>query len=132
MRSLGRIRAAFGVFSAHSNALRGWQILFIVEGGFTLLIGLAMFLVLPRSVDTARFLSAEERLVARNRLLRDASSELGSTLDVGGAFRSLLEWQTLFWIGIEFCLGVPLASVSNFLPQVVARLVSCARTRRCR
>ncbi|KZV91739.1 MFS general substrate transporter [Exidia glandulosa HHB12029] len=113
---------AFGVFSAHTTVLKGWQILFIVEGGFTLLVGLAMFLVLPRSVDTARFLNEEERVVARNRLLHDSSSELGSKLDIKGAFKSLLEWQTLFWIGIELCLGVPLASVSNFLPQVVARL----------
>ncbi|KAH7108375.1 putative high-affinity nicotinic acid transporter [Auriculariales sp. MPI-PUGE-AT-0066] len=112
---------AFGVFSAHTS-LKGWQILFLVEGGFTLIVATLMLLILPKSVDNCWFLKPEEREVARNRLLRDATSVLGSKMDIKGAFKSLVEWQTLAWFAIEFCLGVPLASVSNFLPQVVGRL----------
>ena len=113
---------AFGVFQLNTS-LHGWQILFLVEGGFTLVVAVLMWAFLPVSVDTAKFLTPEERVIARNRLLRDGSSVLGSKMEVKGAFKSLLEWQTLAWFAIEFCLGVPLASVSNFLPQVVARLV---------
>ncbi|EJD41283.1 putative high-affinity nicotinic acid transporter [Auricularia subglabra TFB-10046 SS5] len=113
---------AFGVFQIKTSKLKGWQILFIVEGVFTLLIGTLMFLILPRSVDTARFLNEEERSTARNRMLRDSSSKLGSNLDIKGAFKSLLEWQTIFWAAICFSLGVPLGAVSNFLPQIVGRL----------
>jgi hypothetical protein len=73
---------------------------------------------------TASFLSEQEKEAATNRLLKDASDELESKLDVRGAFRKLTTWTTLVWVAMEFCIGVPLASVSNFLPQIVARLVS--------
>jgi len=112
---------AYGVFQAHA-AVAGWQLLFLVEGTFTLIVAALLAIFLPHSPSRAKFLSADQKKTAEDRLLRDASDVTESKMDVKGAFKSLLHWQYGAFILIELCLGVPLASVSNFLPQVVARL----------
>lgn len=73
-----------------------------------------MWLLLPRDVAHARFLTPEERRVGELRLLQDASSELNSKLDVRGAFATLARhWPTtLAWFFIEFCLGKRLQCLS--------------------
>jgi MFS family permease len=118
-----RLTPAIGVFQIHNSRLKNWQTLFLIEGCITILVAILMALFLPRSPATARFLSPSEKVAASDRLLKDASDELESKLEVRRAFRDLMRWQTFIWIAMEFCIGVPLASVSNFLPQIVARLV---------
>jgi hypothetical protein len=118
------MRPVLAVFQIKSSPLRGWQILFLAEGSLTVVVGILLALFLPRSPSSAKFLSIEEKEAATNRLLKDASDELDSKLDLRRAFRELGTWHTLVWIAMEFCIGVPLASVSNFLPQIVGRLVS--------
>ncbi|KAI6005654.1 major facilitator superfamily domain-containing protein [Pisolithus albus] len=46
----------------------GWAWIFILEGSFTVIFGIFSFFVLPRSPETARFLSLEERCYVVSRL----------------------------------------------------------------
>lgn len=44
-------------------------------------------------------------------------------IDVRDAFRPFIrDWRYVVWAFLALGLGVPLASVGNFLPQIVARL----------
>lgn len=49
----------------------GWAWIFILEGLFTVLFGLSSYFTLPRSVDTAWFLTAEEKRYVNAKLLED-------------------------------------------------------------
>ena len=71
---------SFGVFQINSPSVKGWQYLFIIEGGMILLIGVLGFLILPDNPQTAWFLSSRERGAATARLLRDSSSEVELSL----------------------------------------------------
>jgi hypothetical protein len=57
---------AWSVFQWH-KALQGWQYLFIIEGAITIAIGVLLCLVLPHGTETARWLTVEEKKVARIR-----------------------------------------------------------------
>ena len=69
---------AFGILRLHTWGWHGWQFLFLIEGGFTLLIGIASwFLMVPSAVQTKTkwnpkgwFTDKEEKIVV-NRILRD-------------------------------------------------------------
>lgn len=87
-----------------------------------MLFSIFAYFYLPREVATARFLNAEEKELAFQRIQRDSSSVVGertSFRDSLQVFRHPVAWA---WIGVEMCVGVPLQSAALFLPQIVARL----------
>ena len=78
--------------------------------------------VLPKSAATAYFLNDEEKLLAYHRIAANSSSVVDSKYSFRQAIRVFKQdrlWPVYMIIG--FCVGVPLFSVSNFLPQMVAR-----------
>ncbi|TFY79654.1 hypothetical protein EWM64_g4357 [Hericium alpestre] len=113
---------AFGVFHIHHSKYHAWQFLFWIEGGCTVFFAIFAFLWLPRSPGTWWFLTAREKELARARILADSSVAVDEKLDIRDAFKSFKDWQYWIWAIISLSLGVPLASVNNFLPQIVASL----------
>ncbi|KAK9363575.1 major facilitator superfamily domain-containing protein [Lipomyces starkeyi] len=95
---------AFVVFQIQNSRLEGWRWLFIIEGICTVLAAMGASFFLPRDVSSARFLTSEERSLAFTRIQRDSSAVVNEPLK------------------IQVCLGVPLQSVTLFLPQIVERL----------
>lgn len=69
------LAGAFGGFLAtglgriRHGGYNGWPWIFFVEGMLTVLVGLAMFAVLPDKPQTAKFLSPEERTIGIERML---------------------------------------------------------------
>ena len=69
------LAGAFGGFLATGlgrirfKGYNGWPWIFFVEGIMTVLVGIAMFAVLPNSPRTVKFLTTEERAVAVERML---------------------------------------------------------------
>lgn len=113
---------AFGVFQIHNGPLKNWRYLFIIEGSCTILFSFAAFYLLPHSAADAKFLNEEEKKLAFHRMQIDSSSVVNEKLNIREAvqiFKHPTSWAIL---AIEICLGVPLQSVSLFLPQIVARL----------
>lgn len=58
---------------------RPWQILFLLEGSLTMAVAVMGYFWLPHSVETAWFLSPEERQYAASRVLRDRDIQVGTT-----------------------------------------------------
>lgn len=50
---------------------RPWQVLFVLEGSLTIVVAMAGYFWLPHSVETAWFLTIEERKYASSRIVRD-------------------------------------------------------------
>jgi len=112
---------AFGVFQIQSK-YKGWQYLYWIEGSSTIVFAVFAFFWLPRSAQTWRLLTAEEKELAKMRILADSSSAVDEQLDIRDAFIPFRDWRYAVWAVISLCLGVPLASVNNFLPQIVGSL----------
>ena len=60
---------AYGITSGHSK-LANWRLLFLVEGLPTLILAVVAFFFLPDSPDKARFLTEDEKLIAKARGVR--------------------------------------------------------------
>lgn len=80
------------------------------------------FWYLPASASKASFLSAAEKELAFHRIQVDSSSIVDEKFNLKDSlkvFKMPVAWG---WLAVEVCLGVPIQSVSLFLPQIVARL----------
>jgi hypothetical protein len=77
---------------------------------------------LPRSPSTWFFLNERQKALARHRILTDSSVTVDEKLNIKDAFSPFKDPLYWIWALISLCLGVPLASVNNFLPQIVASL----------
>lgn len=95
---------AYGITSGHSK-LANWRLLFLVEGIPTLLMVPVTYFCLPDSPDKAKYLTEEEKVVARARGVRQA----GSTKRVGG-----IDWKEVGLALADPKCWFTAVSLSNF------------------
>lgn len=113
---------AYGVFHIKNTHLYAWRYLFMIEGGATVIFSFFAFYYLPKDAASAKFLNEEEKELAFHRIQTDSSSTVTEKFDLKDALKIFKQPTTYAFLAIEICLGVPLQSVSIFLPQIVARL----------
>lgn len=113
---------SYGVFQIHSGSLKNWRYLFIIEGSCTVLFSIFSFWYLPHSASDASFLNEEEKKLAFYRMQIDSSSVVNEKFDLKESFKIFKHPTSWMILAIEICLGVPLQSVTLFLPQIVSRL----------
>jgi MFS family permease len=113
---------AFGVFHIENTSLYPWRYLFLIEGSLTVLFSGYALWYLPGSAATAKFLNEEEKGLAYHRIQVDSSSVVNEEFNLKESLKIFRQLSTYAFLTIEVCLGVPLQSVSLFLPQIVARL----------
>lgn len=77
---------------------------------------------LPKNAYEAKFLTEPEKQLAYTRIQIDSSSVVGEKFNLRKALGIFKQPSTYGFLAIEVCLGVPLQSVSLFLPQIVQRL----------
>ncbi|KAF3039424.1 hypothetical protein E8E12_009369 [Didymella heteroderae] len=114
---------AFGV--GHMNGTSGleaWRWLFILEGLPSILSSIFVFFLLPDYPETADWLSAEEKILAAERLKDEGSKGHGASLTWGEAKATILEWRLWIHYVIYFGISVPFSSLSLFAPSIVAGL----------
>ncbi|KAF9475984.1 MFS general substrate transporter [Pholiota conissans] len=113
---------AYGVFHIKNPKHHAWQYLFWIEGAGTVSFAIFALLWLPKSPSTWKRLSSRQKAIANARILADSSVVSDERLDIRDAFRPFLDPMYWIWALISLSFGVPLASVNNFLPQIVASL----------
>ena len=110
------------MFHLEHQKYHAWQFLFWIEGGATVTFAIIALLWLPLSPAKWWFLTERQKALARHRILSDSSVTVDEKLNIKDAFSPFKDGIYWVWAFISLCLGVPLASVNNFLPQIVASL----------
>lgn len=113
---------SFGVFQIEDAPLQSWRYLFLIEGTASVLFSAFALWYLPKSAAKATFLSADEKELAFYRIQVDSSSTVSEEFHLRDALRIFRYPSTYAFLAIEVCLGVPLQSVTLFLPQIVGAL----------
>ncbi|TKA24215.1 hypothetical protein B0A50_05979 [Salinomyces thailandicus] len=113
---------AYGTFQIHGGAVENWKYLFVIEGSLSMAMAVLSFIFLPRSAAQANFLTEEEKKLAFYRIQVDSSAIVEEKFRLREAVQILKHWTSWVILLIEMCLGIPLQSVSLFLPQIVGRL----------
>lgn len=113
---------AYGVFHITTGSLASWRYLFVIEGACTVLFSFFAFWYLPQSASTASFFNDAEKTLATERMKLDSSAVVNEEFRLKDGLQIFKHWTSWAIIGIEICLGVPLQSVSLFLPQIIGKL----------
>ncbi|CEL11433.1 hypothetical protein ASPCAL14535 [Aspergillus calidoustus] len=107
------------------GGLEGWRWIMIIEGLLTFVCGVASYFGLPNSLETAPFLTEEERKFARERIRLDSPSAQGALEDEKDSFRwsevrrGLLDPQMWFSATAYFAILSGLYSFGLFLPTII-------------
>ncbi|PYH90345.1 MFS general substrate transporter [Aspergillus ellipticus CBS 707.79] len=110
---------AYGITSGHAK-IASWRLLFLVEGCPSLVAAFLAWFYLPDHPASARFLTEEEKEVARARSLRRSGESERVT---GINWKELLEtlWDAKAWITalMYFSCNVSFSSLPVFLPTIL-------------
>ena len=87
---------AYGITSGKPS-IKKWKVLFLVEGLPTIALAPIAWFFIPDLPDKARFLTPEEKEIARSRAVRQTgSSERVGSLDVKQLLKALLDLKMWF------------------------------------
>jgi|SRR3569833_498218 len=116
---------AYGLLRIERGALHGWQIVYLVEGGVTVALGILAFFILPRTLSHAWFLSETERSHAVSRMEID----LAGTQEEADIFSTrvtkrdvvdvLTDWKKLCIVVLNMTTVLPVTAFTTFLPLIV-------------
>ena len=103
--------------------VRSWQWFFIIEGGVSILVGVAAFFLLPDYPENTKWLTAEESEMAQYRVILSnggKQEEVGGTWDgLKAAIRDPFTWM---FCGMHFSL-INAQSFKDFFPSVRPHLI---------
>lgn len=110
---------AYGITSGHSK-LANWRLLFLVEGAPSILAAFLAWFYLPDHPASARFLTDEEKEVARARGLRKSGEgERVAGIDWTDIGRTLLDVKAWIAALMYFSCNVSFSSLPVFLPKII-------------
>ena len=115
---------AYGITSGHSH-LANWRLLFLVEGLPTICMAPIAYFFLPDTPDQARFLTEDEKVVAKARGVR----QVGEDVRIGGVVwkeiaAALLDIKCWFTAFMYFSVSLS-ASASFFVALSSASIRLC-------
>lgn len=93
-----------------------------VEGALTVVVGVVAFWWLPSTPAGCRWLTENEKDVARARMLRDGSIEVDEKFNFKMAMSAFRGWRMWTYAVICFTYAGAFSTTSSFLPQIVGRL----------
>ncbi|PPQ69365.1 hypothetical protein CVT26_002520 [Gymnopilus dilepis] len=101
----------------------GWAWIFILEGLFTVVMGIIGFFVLPSTPRDSKFLTHEEKELIMERLERDRPyMKPVDSFSFKEVLRSLASPHVLMVFIIFFMIGTTLYGLALFLPSIVNQL----------
>ncbi|KAF7376545.1 hypothetical protein MSAN_00070600 [Mycena sanguinolenta] len=109
---------SFGLGHIHSH-LKPYQIIFLFTGLITVAYSAVVYLVLPDSPTTARFLTHEEKILVVERLRANNTGTETKTWKWAQVRECLFDPKTWFWFCMIFCISVPSGGISTFGPLIV-------------
>ncbi|KAJ4413546.1 hypothetical protein N0V82_008484 [Gnomoniopsis sp. IMI 355080] len=116
----------YGLLQIDTPQVKGWQYVFLIEGGLTILIGVIALFVLPRRLDTAWFLTPTERLHAMRRMMLDLAGTQ-ETADISGGnitrrdiWDVAKDWKKLLTVFCNMLAVLPVTAFTTFLPLIVS------------
>ena len=104
-------------FAAEQGNLHAWQWLFLLQGVPTILLGLGVLAALSNGVETALWLSEDERAVLVHKLEQDRHSTPATAAD---SLATVIANPHIWLLGIiYFCVQSGVYAINFWLPSII-------------
>ncbi|KAJ7709792.1 MFS transporter [Mycena rosella] len=110
---------SFGLGHIHSSTVKPYQIIFLFTGLLTVVFSVVVYLVLPDSPTTARFLTHEEKILVVERLRANNTGTETKTWKWPQVRECLLDIKTWAWFSMIFLIAIPSGGISTFGPLII-------------
>lgn len=114
---------SYGLGHVTDAKLSEWQLVFLVLGICSLLIGAVWFAFIPDTPAKARFLTEEEKIIAVKRVSKNMMGMSTHNWDWKQTFECFRDPKTLFLSGFLIFTMIPNGGLTNFGNQVLAGIV---------
>jgi sugar phosphate permease len=109
---------AYGIARIPNPSIYSWQVLFILEGLLTIVVGITCIWVLPDRPHNTRWLTPRERDVATYRMMRDGNRTHGK-IHWKVVLKQLQDWRLAFNIAIYMGQVLSTYTIATFTPIIV-------------
>jgi len=121
------VAGAFGGLFAYGIqhvkvSIANWRLLFLLEGTPTILLGVICLFMLPDRPESTPFLTKAERKIAISRMNRGTRGDVGVVVRRSHVIAAFQDWRIYVAAIIYFGLNCALASLSAFLPTIIATM----------
>ncbi|KAJ9604689.1 hypothetical protein H2200_010803 [Cladophialophora chaetospira] len=133
--SVAGVSGAMGGFVAYAigfldgrNGWLAWRWVLLINGIPSVATGLVIPFVLPNSIETSKFLTAEEKhqlYVLRHTEVGQSVS--GQELHKADVMKAVKDWTTYGFAFCGFCQNIMLYSFSTFLPTIILDIGTWSR-----
>ena len=106
----------------HFGSLPNWSAIFILEGLFTVLVGISAFWWVPGYPREATFLSPREKSILLARLAADSDSADHEPFTWSGVWSAFKDPHVIAYAFLFHGFAFPLYSLSLFAPSIIAGL----------
>ncbi|GAA6033948.1 hypothetical protein JCM8097_000423 [Rhodosporidiobolus ruineniae] len=114
---------AWGIGHINGGGLKNWGWIFVIEGLFTVLVGLSAYWWIPGYPHDAKFLTDREKAILLARLSEDGGdSAEKEPFTWSGVWEALKDPLVLAYAWLFHGFAFPLYSLSLFLPTIIAQL----------
>ncbi|KZT28008.1 MFS general substrate transporter, partial [Neolentinus lepideus HHB14362 ss-1] len=112
---------SYGIFQVKSS-MSGWRILFLLEGGLTILVASIAMFILPSYPQYVKFLTPKQKEVAvLTPSTEDASKRVDAPFNAREFFAPAKEWKFYVFAIFALCYGTAQSTATTFLPQLIGR-----------
>lgn len=110
---------SYGLAKIKSDTLRPFQIIFLFCGLLTVAFSVVVFLFLPDSPMTARFLKGDDKLMAVERLRMNQMGVSSGVWRWDHVKECVLDPKTWIWFAMLTAVSIPSGGITTFGPLIV-------------
>ncbi|KAF8629981.1 hypothetical protein AX17_005546 [Amanita inopinata Kibby_2008] len=112
----------YGLGHITSPVLHTYQIVFILLGLVTFLIGILSFFIFPDNPVKATFLDSHEKIIAVERLRANQQGLETKEFKFSQVAEMFLDFKSWCWMSMMFAIFIPVAGINVFGPMILQGL----------
>lgn len=110
---------SFGFQHYHGKTFNSWQIMFLLCGLITIVVGITVILILPDNPMSARFLSRQEKIWAIERIRSNQTGIENKQFKWQQSVECFMDPQTWFISLITILSSVPNGAISSYQATII-------------
>ncbi|KAF5359511.1 hypothetical protein D9756_002976 [Leucocoprinus leucothites] len=109
----------YGIGHIQSRVLFRYQIIFLLLGCVTFLVGILSFFVFPDNPARCKFLSDDDKTIAVERLRDNNQGLENKTFKPHQAFEMITDFKSWCWMTLMFLMALPAGGINTFGPLIL-------------